>query len=59
MPLNYQELVSPELEADYCYQKAKLTKALENPQSAEFDLLYSLVAREMARINHPLIIPYV
>lgn len=59
MPQNYQQLVSQDLLTEYCYKKAKLTKALENPQSVEFDMLYSLVAKEMAKVDPPLIIPYV
>lgn len=59
MPLKYDKLISPDMQAQYCYQVAKLNKALENHDSAEFDLLYALVAREMARVHPPLIIPYV
>lgn len=59
MPNRYDELISPELEAEYCYQKAKLARALENANSEEIDILYRLVGREMARVKKPLIIPYI
>lgn len=59
MPQTLEELLPANLGAEYCYQKAKLTKALENPESAEFDMLYAMVAERMAKANPPLIIPYV
>ena len=59
MPLKYPQLISPEMQAQYAYQKAKLTKALERTDSLEFEMLYRLVAREMAQVHPALIIPYV
>lgn len=59
MPSPLHELVSPKLQAEYCYKKAKLNRALENPDSVETDILYQMVGRELAQINPPLILPYV
>ena len=59
MPKKLHELISQAIHAEYCYKKAKINKALENPNSPEFDLLYQMVGAELARINPPLILPYV
>lgn len=59
MPKKLHELISPAVHAEYCYKKAKITKALENPNSPEMDLLYQMVGAQMARINPPLILPFV
>ena len=59
MPKKLHELIAPAIHAEYCYKKAKIAKALENPNSPEFDLLYQMVGAEMARVNPPLILPYV
>lgn len=59
MPLKYEQLISPDMQVQYAYQKAKLSKALERSNSLEFDMLYHIVAREMAKVRPALIIPYV
>lgn len=59
MPQKIEELLPESLFTEYCYKKAKLTKALENPESLETDILYALVAERMAKVNPPLLIPYV
>lgn len=59
MPNTYNELISQEIAESYCLQRAKLTKALQTPGSRELDILYRMVAREMAKTEPPLLIPYV
>lgn len=59
MPNTYDELVSKELAESYCLQRARLRKALETPGSRELEILYRMVAREMAATEPPLLIPYV
>ncbi len=59
MPKNYQELVTKAAAESFCYQRAKMSNALATPGSRELDILYKLVAREMAEQYPPLIIPYV
>lgn len=59
MPKNYEQLISHELTTEYCLQRAKVQHALDNPNSAESNLLYRMVAEEMARREPPLLIPYV
>lgn len=59
MPKNYEQLISNDIATQYCVQRAKALKALANPNSAEVNLLYNLIAEEMVRRDPPLLIPYV
>ncbi len=60
MPKKYSELVAHSTLEEYYFQVAKITKALSkkgfsNPQDKD----YRLLAKELAKKNPPLIIPYV
>ena len=51
MPKKLHELIDKSIHAEYCYKKAKVTRALENPNSAEFDLLYQMVGAQILSLR--------
>lgn len=59
MPNTYDELLPKYVAEEFCYQRARINNALAIQNSLELDILYRIVAREMANLVPPFIIPYV